>query len=150
MIINDDLELAVAGIEGVAGVHLGQSDLVRLGLAVEAGFPAADDRDARQQLAVLRERGLWLGISTHSLAQLQDTIATLAPDYVGFGPVFATGSKPRHEPVVGVEGLAVLVQPRVFLSSRSGSWTGACRRDRLMRRSCDRRNRCIDPRTTRG
>jgi thiamine-phosphate pyrophosphorylase len=105
MIINDDLELALAGIDGVTGVHLGQSDLDRL--ARSAGTGRMDDRDTRQQMReVLRERGLWLGVSTHDLAQLHDTIVMLAPDYVGFGPVFATGSKSQHDPVVGLDGLA--------------------------------------------
>src|SRR5690554_1710372 len=31
LIINDDLELAEAGIPGLVGVHLGQTDLERLG-----------------------------------------------------------------------------------------------------------------------
>lgn len=104
MILNDDLELALAGIDGVAGVHLGQGDLDRLGLFVGTGRM---DNEARQQTCErLRERGLWLGVSTHDLAQLHDTIVRLAPDYVGFGPVFATGSKSEHEPVVGLDGLA--------------------------------------------
>lgn len=105
MILNDDLELALAGIEGVTGVHLGQSDLVRLGLSGVAG--RMDDRDAPQRAREgLRERGLWLGVSTHDVAQLHDTIVMLSPDYVGFGPVFATGSKAQHEPVVGLDGLS--------------------------------------------
>jgi thiamine-phosphate pyrophosphorylase len=29
-------------------------------------------------------------------------------DYLGFGPIFATTSKPDHEPLVGVEGLAAI------------------------------------------
>jgi thiamine-phosphate pyrophosphorylase len=98
MIINDDLELALAGIDGVTGVHLGQNDLDRLGFS--AGTGLLERREA------LRERGLWLGVSTHDLAQLHDTVVMLSPDYVGFGPVFATGSKPQHEPVVGLDGLA--------------------------------------------
>jgi thiamine-phosphate pyrophosphorylase len=97
LIINDDLDLALAGIDGVTGVHLGQGDLDRLGLG-------AGTRQQTREL--LRERGLWLGVSTHDLAQLHDTIVMLAPDYVGFGPVFATSSKSEHEPVVGLEGLA--------------------------------------------
>jgi thiamine-phosphate pyrophosphorylase len=97
MILNDDLELALAGIDGVTGVHLGQGDLDRLGLSAGEGQRKRD---------LLRERGLWLGVSTHDVAQLHDTIVMLAPDYVGFGPVFATGSKSEHEPVVGLDGLA--------------------------------------------
>jgi thiamine-phosphate pyrophosphorylase len=94
MIINDDLELALAQIPGVAGVHLGQGDLARLG---------ANRQQTRMDL---RERGLWLGVSTHDLTQLRDASVELEPDYVGFGPVFATGSKLKHEPVVGLDGLA--------------------------------------------
>jgi thiamine-phosphate pyrophosphorylase len=94
MIINDHLELALAQIPGVTGVHLGQGDLGQLG-------------STRQQTrTALRERGLWLGVSTHDLTQLREAIVELEPDYVGFGPVFATGSKLKHEPVVGLDGLA--------------------------------------------
>jgi thiamine-phosphate pyrophosphorylase len=78
---------------------------VRLGLS--GGIGRMDDRDAPQHVREgLRERGLWLGVSTHDVAQLHDTIVMLTPDYVGFGPVFATGSKAQHEPVVGLEGLS--------------------------------------------
>jgi thiamine-phosphate pyrophosphorylase len=94
MIINDELELALAQIPGVAGVHLGQGDLGQLG------------PDRQQTRMALRERGLWLGVSTHDATQLRDAIALLEPDYVGFGPVFATGSKLQHDPVVGLDGLA--------------------------------------------
>ena len=97
MIINDDLELAERGLPGVAGVHLGQGDLGRLGLDPEA-------RRARRER--LRESGLGLGVSTHNLDQLRRAIAELDPDYVGFGPIFATASKPDHDPVVGLDGLA--------------------------------------------
>ncbi|PRQ03567.1 Thiamine-phosphate synthase [Enhygromyxa salina] len=96
LIINDELELAEAGELGVAGVHLGQTDLARLG-----GTP--DER--RRRRASLREAGLVLGISTHSCAQLRTTCDELDPDYVGFGPVFATGTKANPEPVVGLAGL---------------------------------------------
>jgi thiamine-phosphate diphosphorylase len=90
LIINDDLELAEAGIEGVAGVHLGQTDLVALG------------DDGRERL---RARGLALGISTHNLDQLH-RVRALDPDYVGFGPVFSTTNKLEPDPVVGLESLA--------------------------------------------
>jgi thiamine-phosphate pyrophosphorylase len=105
MIINDDLDLALAGIDGVTGVHLGQRDLDRLGLSDGTGRMDAPDTRQRMREA-LREHSLWLGVSTHDPAQLHDTIVMLTPDYVGFGPVFATGSKSEHEPVVGLDGLA--------------------------------------------
>lgn len=94
LIINDDLELAESGIEGVAGVHLGQGDLASLG---------NDPRVRRDQL---RERGLALGISTHNLDQLRRAVRELDPDYLGFGPVFATISKRNPDPEVGLADLA--------------------------------------------
>ncbi|HLT40083.1 MAG TPA: thiamine phosphate synthase [Enhygromyxa sp.] len=96
LIVNDDLELAESGIEGVVGVHLGQTDLARLG---------ADARSRTRRREQLRDRGLALGVSTHDLVQLRAAL-TLDPDYVGFGPVFATTSKVDTDPVVSLEGLA--------------------------------------------
>lgn len=96
LIINDDLELAESGIEGIAGVHLGQTDLEQLG-----GGP--DVRARRHER--LRERGLALGLSTHDLEQLR-AAHTINPDYVGFGPVFSTTNKRDPDPMVGLEGLA--------------------------------------------
>jgi thiamine-phosphate pyrophosphorylase len=98
LILNDDLELAEAGIDGVRGVHLGQTDLDQLG---------NDPSTRRRRREAMRERGLSLGVSTHDVPQLHDTIVMLDPDYVGFGPLFATDSKPRHEPVVGLENLGL-------------------------------------------
>jgi thiamine-phosphate pyrophosphorylase len=96
LIINDELELAEAGIPGVAGVHLGQGDLSRLGQTREA-------RRARRE--ALRASGLVLGVSTHDLDQLRAAEEQLDPAYLGFGPVFATASKAKADPVVGVAGL---------------------------------------------
>jgi thiamine-phosphate diphosphorylase len=96
LIVNDDLELAESGLEGIAGVHLGQADLARLG---------ADPNARMHRRERLQDRGLALGISTHNFEQLRMAQA-LEPDYVGFGPVFATASKLDTEPVVGLEGLA--------------------------------------------
>ncbi|MGH9358133.1 MAG: thiamine phosphate synthase, partial [Terriglobia bacterium] len=48
--------------------------------------------------------GKLIGLSTHTLAQV--TEADCAPvDYIAFGPVFATRSKERPDPVAGVTGL---------------------------------------------
>jgi thiamine-phosphate pyrophosphorylase len=96
LIINDDLELAESGIEGIAGLHLGQTDLQVLG---------ADAAAQSRRRERLRERGLALGVSTHDLEQLRRAHA-LDPDYVGFGPVFSTTNKLEPDPVVGIEGLA--------------------------------------------
>jgi thiamine-phosphate diphosphorylase len=87
--INDDLEVALAAVDGVAGVHLGQEDLAA----------RSDDWRAR-----LRAAGGGLGISTHDAGQLERAMVH-RPDYVGFGPVFPTTGKRDPDPVVGLEGL---------------------------------------------
>lgn len=67
------------------GVHLGQTDL-----------PVPEVRRCFPELM--------LGVSTHSIAQLDEALE-FAPDYVAFGPVFQTGSKREPDPVVGLSGL---------------------------------------------
>jgi thiamine-phosphate pyrophosphorylase len=80
---NDRPDLAV--LAGADGVHVGQDDL---SLADVRAFAPA----------------LRVGVSTHRMAELEAALAA-RPDYVAFGPVFATGSKRDHEPVVGLSGL---------------------------------------------
>jgi thiamine-phosphate pyrophosphorylase len=89
LVVNDDLEAALAA--GADAVHLGQDDL-----------PIAEAR---------RRAGdrLLIGISTHSLAQVEAAVAGGA-DYLGFGPIYPTGSKANPDPVVGLDGLAAAVQ----------------------------------------
>ncbi len=82
-VVNDRVDVARAS--GADGVHLGQGDL---GVAV-----------ARRAAP-----GLEIGVSTHDLVQLARAQAEGA-DLVGFGPVFATRSKERPDPVVGLEAL---------------------------------------------
>ncbi|MFQ5695861.1 MAG: thiamine phosphate synthase [Terriglobia bacterium] len=84
LIVNDRADVAV--LAGAAGVHLGQQDL-----------PVAAAR------ALLGAEKL-VGLSTHSQQQVKAAAAS-ACDYIAFGPVFATASKDRPEPVVGCEGL---------------------------------------------
>jgi thiamine-phosphate pyrophosphorylase len=81
---NDRPDLAV--LAGCEGVHVGQEDV-----------PVSEVRRFAP--------GLRVGVSTHDLAQLEREIVA-RPDYVAFGPVFATGSKERPDPVVGLERLA--------------------------------------------
>lgn len=71
---------------GADGVHVGQDDL-----------PVAEARD-------IAGAGAIVGLSTHSLAQ---AIAAqeAAPDYIGFGPLFATPTKPDYVPI-GVDDIA--------------------------------------------
>lgn len=82
LIVNDDLDLAHR--VGADGVHLGQGDL--------------DLNEARQRTDLI------IGVSTHNIEQLLSAIAGGA-DYVAYGPVFPTSTKPHPEPTVGLEGL---------------------------------------------
>jgi thiamine-phosphate pyrophosphorylase len=82
--VNDRLDVALAA--GADLVHVGQDDL-----------PLADAR----RVAGAR---LAIGVSTHNLEQARAAAAAGA-DYIGFGPVFATRTKERPDPVVGLEGL---------------------------------------------
>jgi thiamine-phosphate pyrophosphorylase len=98
LIVNDDLEAALARPGLTQGLHLGQADLARLG--PRETWP--------ERLAALRERagaGFILGISTHDLEQVRAS-AGLPIDYIGFGPVLPTRSKAKPEPSVGFDGLA--------------------------------------------
>lgn len=82
-IVNDRCDLALA-VEA-DGVHLGQDDL-----------PLADAR------AIMGKK--LIGISTHRPEQVKDASEGGA-DYLGFGPIYPTGTKVDHEPIVGTEGL---------------------------------------------
>jgi thiamine-phosphate pyrophosphorylase len=83
-IVNDRADIARAA--GANGVHLGQDDL-----PIEL---------ARRVLAP----GQIVGASTHNREQVIAADRG-ASDYIAFGPIFATASKERPDPVVGLEGL---------------------------------------------
>jgi len=83
-LVNDRCDLALA--VDADGVHLGQSDL-SLNLARRLMGP---DR--------------LIGISTHRAEEVIEATAGGA-DYIGFGPMYPTKTKPDHERVVGIEGL---------------------------------------------
>ncbi|MCU0683553.1 MAG: thiamine phosphate synthase [Polyangiaceae bacterium] len=84
---NDRVDLAL--LAGCDGVHVGQDDL-----------PLAEVRRIAP--------GLLVGVSTHDEAQANAALSE-RPSYVAFGPVFATTSKERPDPVVGLERLGALV-----------------------------------------
>ena len=84
LILND--AAGFVRMTGFGGVHVGQGDL-----GVE---------EARALVGV----EAWVGISTHTDAQVQLADLTSA-NYVAVGPVFATGTKPDAEPVIGLEGV---------------------------------------------
>lgn len=80
---NDRPDLAL--LAGVDGVHVGQDDL-----------PLEAVRRLPGRLRV--------GVSTHDHAQLAAALS-LRPDYVAFGPIFATNSKEGADPALGLEAL---------------------------------------------
>jgi thiamine-phosphate pyrophosphorylase len=77
-ILNDDPPMAAE--LGLDGVHVGQDDL--------------SVAQARRLLGP----GRIVGKSTHSLAQARAALNE-APDYIGFGPLFATPTKPDYTPI---------------------------------------------------
>jgi thiamine-phosphate pyrophosphorylase len=87
LIVNDRIDIALAA--GADGVHLGQTDL-----------PITEARRISGEL--------WIGISTHNVAQVRAACEAGA-DYLGFGPVFATATKANPDPVQGLAGLRAAV-----------------------------------------
>jgi thiamine-phosphate pyrophosphorylase len=84
LIMNDRADLCLAA--DFDGVHVGQDDL----------SPEA----VRKIIGPDR----WLGVSTHNPEQLREADLTSA-DYLAIGPVFATSSKEKPDPIVGLEGV---------------------------------------------
>jgi thiamine-phosphate pyrophosphorylase len=78
LIVNDHAEIAKR--VPVEGVHVGQDDDSILIARQKAG------------------RDLIIGKSTHSLAQAR-TAQDEGADYIGFGPIFATPTKPDYNPI---------------------------------------------------
>ncbi|MBV9566334.1 MAG: thiamine phosphate synthase [Bradyrhizobium sp.] len=72
LVVNDYWRAAI--VAGAQHLHLGQEDL------------------ADADLAVIREAGLTLGLSTHDDAELATALAA-KPDYVALGPIFPTTLK---------------------------------------------------------
>ena len=83
VIVNDYAEIARAAL--VEGVHVGQDD---------------DSIEVARQKA---GREILIGKSTHSLEQARAAQAEGA-DYIGFGPIFATPTKPDYAPI-GLEDI---------------------------------------------
>jgi thiamine-phosphate pyrophosphorylase len=83
-IVNDRADIAV--LSGANGVHVGQDDLA----------PA----DARRLVGA----EAIVGLSTHNDEQVRRAV-TEPVSYIAIGPVFATTSKSRPDPIVGLEGV---------------------------------------------
>jgi thiamine-phosphate pyrophosphorylase len=77
-VINDHHELVEPS--GADGVHVGQDDMTVA--------------EARR----LAGTGKLVGLSTHSPSQAKAAFAQ-RPDYIGFGPLFATPTKPDYQPI---------------------------------------------------
>jgi thiamine-phosphate pyrophosphorylase len=107
LIMNDRADLCLAS--GLDGVHLGQDDV-----SVEG---------ARKVI----KKGRWIGVSTHNLKQALAADSTSA-DYIAVGPIFATQSKERADPVVGLDGLKkIRAAVRKPLVAIGGVTLGNCR-----------------------
>lgn len=91
IIINDNIEACLAS--GADGVHLGQ-----------------DDSSPYQARKLLGPAAI-IGLSTHTIEEV-DAANKLSGviDYIGFGPVFPSGSKSGHAEVTGLELLAAACQ----------------------------------------
>ena len=89
LFVNDRPDIAAAA--DADGVHLGQEDL-----------SASEVR--RVFATTVAGNPLLIGVSTHHPEQLR-AAADQPADHLAIGPVFATSSKARPDPVVGLEGV---------------------------------------------
>ncbi len=92
LVINDHPDVAAS--VGSEGVHVGQDD------------------DAVAKARAVVGASCFVGKSTHSLAQAERAEEEGA-DYIGFGPLYATGTKPDYVPI-GLDDIAE-VHRRVWL-----------------------------------
>ncbi|MCD7098073.1 thiamine phosphate synthase [Stenotrophomonas sp. MMGLT7] len=93
LIVNDRTDVALAAIDAgarVDGVHLGQDDIA----------PAT----ARRLLGPQALIGWTADTPSHLAEAIAMPPGTL--DYLGVGVIRATGSKPDHPPVLGIDGFA--------------------------------------------
>ena len=88
LIINDGIDLALA--IGADGIHIGQDDMPF----------AVCKRLVGDQMMI--------GLSTHSLSQALEAVK-LGADYIGFGPVFSSSTKPEAGSSKGTGALAEIV-----------------------------------------
>lgn len=87
-VVNDRVDLMMA--LDADGVHLGQDDL--------------PIKVARQ---VIKNKSKFIGRSTHSLKQAEQATKEGA-DYIGYGPIFGTPTKPTYPPV-GLDSIKKVV-----------------------------------------
>jgi thiamine-phosphate pyrophosphorylase len=107
LILNDDWRAALA--YDCDGVHLGPDD---------DGFAAvAAVRDSMQERLI--------GLSCGTAGEIHDA-GMSDVDYLGIGPVFATGSKSDAGPPLGIDGLRSLASQTVLPVAAIGGITIAC------------------------
>lgn len=106
LLLNDWPEIAVKA--ELDGVHIGQTD--------------AHVAAARQSIGP----NCLIGVSTHTPEQFQAALATDA-NYIAYGPIFSTQTKPDAESAVGIEGLKEVRK----LSDRHLVAIGGISRERL-------------------
>jgi thiamine-phosphate pyrophosphorylase len=82
LIVNDRADIAV--LAGADGVHVGQEDL------------------GVEQARAICGSGRWVGVSTNNLTQVQRA-NTSSADYIAVGPIFATQTKEKPDPIVGLD-----------------------------------------------
>ena len=87
-VINDRADIAV--LSEADYLHLGQDDL-----------PIEQARKIVGQMKI--------GLSTHSIEQAKEALKK-HPDYIGFGPIFATPTKEKPDPVVGIDNLKKVIE----------------------------------------
>ena len=87
--INDRVE--IARDVGADGIHVGQGD-----------------RDVREVRDLVGPQAI-VGLSVTNEAELA-RVPAHGVDYLGIGPVFATGTKPDHDPPVGLQRLSAMAR----------------------------------------
>lgn len=87
--VNDRADLALA--LNADGVHLGQDDL-----------PIKTAR------TIIKNKSKLIGRSTHNLQQARQAVKEGA-DYIGYGPIFGTPTKPTYKPI-GLDSIKKVVQ----------------------------------------
>jgi len=105
VLVNDDVDAALAA----DGIHLGQEDLA-----------AHDPVALRARLG-----GRIIGLSCGTPAEARLVPASLRADYLGVGPIFATGSKTDAGGPIGVSGVRAVVASTTLPVAAIGGITRA-------------------------
>lgn len=106
LILNDYIDWAIH--LPVDGVHVGQDD---------TPLPSVKEKIRPDQV---------VGLSTHNLEQVRKA-TLLDPDYIGFGPLFATETKPDYPPI----GLNDVKQAVHLIAPKAVFCIGGINKDRL-------------------